>query len=81
VLNSLGTIPIAEIASVKIIAEGLAPYEHVFRITTQWGREYDLAADSATILNYWVDGITQAIADNAQTVADKRNSQNLISFQ
>ena len=79
-LNSLGTIPIAEIASVKVVPEGISPYEHVFRITTQWGREYDLAADSATMLNYWVDGITQAIADNAQVVADKRNSTNLISF-
>ena len=78
VLNSLGTIPIEEINTVAAVPGGIAPYEHVFRITTQWGREYDLAADSAIMMNYWLDGLTEAIAQKHIANADKRQSKTLL---
>ncbi len=77
-LNSLGTITIAEIATVAAVPGGQPPYEHVFRITMQWGREYDLAADSVTIMNYWLDGLSEAIAARHVENADKRNSVNVL---
>ena len=78
VLNSLGTITITEIATVAAVPGGQPPYEHVFRITMQWGREYELAADSATIMNYWLDGLSEAIAARHVENADKRHSANVL---
>jgi hypothetical protein len=77
-LNSLGTITIAEIATVAAVPGGQPPHDHVFRITMQWGREYDLAADSVTIMNYWLDGLSEAIAARHVENADKRNSVNVL---
>ncbi len=78
VLNALGTITISEIASVCAVPGGDPPYEHVFRITLSYGRVYDLAADSATMMNYWLDGLTEAIAALHVQNADKRNSKSVL---
>lgn len=78
VLTALGTIAIADIATVEAIPGGMAPYEHVFRITTSYGRQFDLAADSAQIMNYWLDGLTEQLAARHLQNHDKRLSKSVL---
>ncbi len=77
-LTALGTIAIADIATVEAIPGGIAPYEHVFRITTQWGRQYELAAESTQIMNYWLDGLTEQLAARHLENSDKRHSNTVL---
>ena len=74
ILNSLGTIPLSEVGKIEVVEEGMSPYDHVFMIQTIMGRQYYLAAESKTILQYWVDGINNALADLARDKADRSSA-------
>lgn len=64
VFNALGTIPLDDIGKIEE-APAQSGYEYVFVIYTTGGRSFELAADSATVRTYWIDGVRQALADQA----------------
>ncbi len=64
IFDALGTIVLRDVGRIEQ-APPQAGYQNVFIIYTVNGREYVLAADSASFRNIWIDGVRQALADQA----------------